>query len=145
MIEKGKIIVQKSATYLRPAVASWKNQIELEMSQKSQDHVVHNPTHSGGITDLSFEVRKSKRETKKVASLHFKMDAEGVAAYRKAAANLCDVPTVELSYTPYFGQSRISFEWDSFWEFMNDQKYSILEPGSDSLKLLPSKESDGNS
>ena len=64
------------------------------------------------------------------------MDAEGIRAYRQAASELRDNPSVELSYTPHFGQSRITFDWDSFWTFLSDNNLNVL--GGTSLNFLPS-------
>ena len=116
------------------ALASLKQAVELEMSKVKSDGLVYNENSAGGISDLSYEKRESHAGVKRVASLHFKMDKEGIKAYRKAAKELCDNPSVELSYTPHFGQSRITFEWDTFWLFLNENKLHVL--GGTSLPLL---------
>lgn len=112
---------------LPPAVANMKNQAELTLHQTRSDCVMFNDGGKGGITDLSFEKRESKEGVKRVVSIHFEMDKEGVKSYRKAAAALADAPSVELHYTPHFGQSRITFEWDDFWMVLGDHKIGLMQ------------------
>lgn len=109
---------------LSPKVLAMKSQIESVLdSGCTGDHVMHNMSEKSGITDLSFENRDSKKTGKsKKVSVYFKMDAEGIKAYRKAAAAMSNNPSVELSYTPHFGQSRITFEWEQFWDTVNSQR-----------------------
>lgn len=118
-----------------PAVASLKYHAELAMSDATSDCVLFNEG-KGGVTDLSFEKRSSKEGVKKVVSIHYKMDTEGIKSYRKAAAALSDIPSVELFYTPHFGQSRITFEFDSFFDMLADQKMG-LTLSFPQLALLP--------
>jgi hypothetical protein len=87
-----------------------------------------------GITDLSFEKYKSKKRV----SLYFTSNNEGIKAYQRTAALVSSFDNVELHFTPHFGQSRISFDWNDFWEKLDDSTLSFILPNS-LLTLPPSK------
>lgn len=114
---------------LAPAVLAAKSQTELYLDQHRADHVLHNKSTEAGITDLTFENRETEEKGKqRTVSVYFKMDSAGIRAYREAARGLSDNPSVELSYTPHFGQSRITFGWDYFWETVNSKKLGFVQP-----------------
>lgn len=114
---------------LKPAVLAVKAQTESLLRSNRADYVLYNKNTDAGITDLSFENRETEELGKKRAvSVYFKMDKEGIRAYRKAAKSLADDLNVELSYTPHFGQSRITFQWEYFWATVNGDKLGLLPP-----------------
>ena len=124
-------------TSFSPEVSFMRDQIELQLSVKQKDLILFENSKSSGLTDLAFEKRESKFGTKRMVSMYFKMDREGIQSYRKLATVVRSVPTskVEMFFTPHLGQSRISFEWDTFWSFINDDpKYM----GSETLLKLTS-------
>lgn len=104
--------------------------------------MIHNSSSSSGITDISFENRETEeRGSQRTVSVYFKMDAEGVKAYRKAAAAMAadGQGDIELSYTPHLGQSRITFGWKTFWGAAGTGNNNFL--GASSLLQLPSGKS----
>ena len=124
---------------LAPSVLAVKYQTELYLDQHRADYVLHNKSTEAGITDLTFENRETEEKGKqRTVSVYFKMDSAGIRAYREAAKGLSDHPSVELSYTPHFGQSRITFGWDYFWETVNSKKLGFVQP--DGFLALHAKE-----
>ncbi len=112
---------------------SLRRQAELQLENGNVDCVVFNGRNNiSGITDLSFEKRNSNNGSKKVVSLYFKSDREGTRAYKATAIAIADFPGVDLQFTPHFGQSRITLEWESFWQTLNEGhmlgKSSTLSP-----------------
>ncbi|RHY35522.1 hypothetical protein DYB32_000028 [Aphanomyces invadans] len=109
---------------LRPSLQALKDKAELSLSKKTGDVVLFskNMNSNTGMTDLSFETHKSKKRV----SMYFTSKPDGIASYRRCAAMLANIDTVELQYTPQFGQSRISFEWDSFWIMMEQNELGFL-------------------
>ena len=73
---------------------------------------------AGGMTDISFEKRKSDNKV----SLYFSADKAGIEGYRKIAALVCDQENVELKYSPHLGQSRITFDWNHFWKMLGERE-----------------------
>jgi hypothetical protein len=127
---------------LQPQVVAVKSRIEALLgTYRAGDHVIYNSNSESGITDLSFENRETEEKGKaKTVSVYFKMDADGIKAYRQAAKAYSENPNVELSYTPHFGQSRITFKWEHFWTTVNTEKLgSMMHPHS-LLKLSGGKE-----
>ncbi|KAF0685173.1 Aste57867_22875 [Aphanomyces stellatus] len=118
-----------SGVALRPALQALKQKAELALNKKTGDVVLFSKsiTEGSAMTDLSFENHKAKKRV----SMYFTSKPDGIAAYRRCASILATVESVELQYTPQFGQSRISFEWDEFWTMMEQNKLGFL--GSDAL------------
>lgn len=116
----------KGIAKLRPLVKNIKDLAESKLTYRS-DYVLFNKDTSNGITDLSFE----KHIDHKRVSLYFDTSDEGIDAYRRTVKQLTDVNVnnLELKYTPQFGQTRISFEWDQFFDFVNSnsQQKAFLE------------------
>lgn len=109
------------------AVVAMKSQAEHLLDLCRADVVIHNKCSDAGITDLSLESRETEDKGKQRAvSIYFKMDHEGIRAYRDAAKSLTNNPHVELSYTPHFGQSRITFQWEYFWSTVNSSTFRIM-------------------
>jgi D-mannonate dehydratase len=106
----------KGITTLSPLIKNIKDLAEAKLAT-STDYVMFNKDASNGITDLSFE----KHIDQKRVSLYFDTSDEGIDAYRQTVKRLADlnVNNLELKYTPQFGQTRISFEWNHFFEFFN--------------------------
>ncbi|ETV82354.1 hypothetical protein H257_05013 [Aphanomyces astaci] len=109
---------------LRPALQALKEKAEHTLDKKAGDVVLFskNMHNNTGMTDLSFETHKAKKRV----SMYFTSKPDGIASYRRCAAILASVDSVELQYTPQFGQSRISFEWDEFWSMMEHNKLGFL-------------------
>lgn len=112
-----------------------KNYAEKYLETKT-DLVCFSKSTDKGITDLSFE----KHESQKRVSLYFTTDEEGIKAYKRTAKMVCSFPDVELDFTPHFGQSRISFGWDGFWEKLDDSKFSFITPNT--LLMLQTSDKD---
>lgn len=110
-----------------PAVCNLKYRAEIALHEAKSDLILFNESRKGGITDMSFEKRESKKGVKNVVSINYEMNEEGIKSYRKAATALADLPTVELHYTPHFGQSRITFEWDTFFEVLSDRRLGLSQ------------------
>ncbi|ETW04201.1 hypothetical protein H310_04545 [Aphanomyces invadans] len=119
-----RVKARGSAAMLRPSLQALKDKAELSLSKKTGDVVLFskNMNSNTGMTDLSFETHKSKKRV----SMYFTSKPDGIASYRRCAAMLANIDTVELQYTPQFGQSRISFEWDSFWIMMEQNELGFL-------------------
>ena len=129
---KGAVSSSKTLK-LRPLVKSMKELAEQKLSSSS-DFVLFNRDTSTGITDLSFE----RHIDEKRVSLYFDSSENGVEAYRNTVQRLTEsrVQKLELKYTPHFGQSRISFEWDHFFDFFNTNNQSnLLKSFSDDCQL----------
>lgn len=69
-----------------------------------------------------------------MVSLYFDSSQEGVTAYRKTAQKIQEETQrrggredeVEMKYTPQLGQMRISFEFEKFFEWVNEMETSLL-------------------
>lgn len=141
---------------LSPAIRDMKSLADQALANMGgSDLVLHNhksETESTAlgeqqaVTDIAFENRDSKTGAKKNVSFYFRTSTKkGVTEYRKLAAVVKDLPNVELSFTPHFGQSRISFPWDEFWSLVNNQQLSLFDPESaaSSFPLLEGSSSAG--
>ncbi|KAG9408298.1 hypothetical protein AC1031_021538 [Aphanomyces cochlioides] len=125
----------RSALILRPAVQMLKQRAELALDKKVGDVVLFNNQslpETLGMTDVSFENHKAKKRV----SMYFTSKPEGIASYRRCASMVAHLDNVELQYTPQFGQSRISFEWDSFWTMMDQNKLSFLPSESNPVAQI---------
>ena len=143
-------LVKGSAPPLSPAIRDMKSLADQALAGNGGgDFVLHNhksETESTAfgeqaVTDIAFENRDSKTGVNKNVSFYFRTSTKkGVTEYRKLAAVVKDLPNVELSFTPHFGQSRISFPWDEFWSLVNNQQLSLFDPESaaSSFPLLDS-------
>ncbi|OQR93600.1 hypothetical protein THRCLA_22298 [Thraustotheca clavata] len=124
--------MDKRSVVLRPALEAIKQRAEVALAQRKGDVVVFSnqldKERRVGLTDVSFEHRK----TSKQVSLYFTSNADGIAAYKHVASKVAQLEGVDLQFTPQFGQSRISFSWDSFWVH------------ADQLKVLSSNTEDDN-
>lgn len=122
-------IVKQAATkskgilVLNPLIKNIKDLAEAKLAMSS-DYVMFNKDTSNGITDLSFE----KHIDEKKVSLYFDTSDEGIEAYRQTVKQLTDanVHNLELKYTPQFGQTRISFEWNHFFDFFNSSSQTAF-------------------
>jgi hypothetical protein len=98
---------------VNPKLYAMKEQAEKALDTTT-DVVMFSANKAKGITDLSFETYKAKKRV----SMYFTSDKAGIDSYRLTASLLSDFPKgqVQYSFTPHFGQSRISFSWDAFWD-----------------------------
>ncbi len=103
---------------LAPTLQVFKTQVESILRKQSDVVLFSKNIKEGGITDLAFEVYKKKKRV----SLYFKSDKQGIKAYRDTAAIVKDFSGVDLKYTPQYGQSRISFNFDDFFSMLNESK-----------------------
>ena len=103
---------------LTPILKNIKSHAEKKL-QFNTDYVLYNSNTTSGITDLSFE----KHIDQKRVSVYFNTTTEGIEAYRNTVKQLTNmnvnIQNLELKFTPQFGQTRISFEWNHFFEFFN--------------------------
>jgi len=122
------LIIQKEKD-AATTISSLKGLITLQMQNSKSDIVIVNDGAKNGVTDITFEKRDSKHGSMRVISLYFMMDQEGIESYRTVASKVYNNPAVELSFTPHFGQSRISIEWDAFWEMVRCQRDNSSSSG----------------
>lgn len=128
---KHAAVKSKPVAVLNPLMKNIKQLAEAKLATRS-DYVMFNRDTSNGVTDISFE----KHIDQKRVSLYFDTSDEGIDAYRQTVKRLTDldVHNLELKYTPQFGQTRISFEWDHFFEFFNaSSQTSFLSSFGDNL------------
>mmetsp|Transcript_17144 Transcript_17144/g.21120 ORF Transcript_17144/g.21120 Transcript_17144/m.21120 type:complete len:171 (+) Transcript_17144:196-708(+) len=80
-----------------------------------------------GVTDISFEkFQQDANQRKHRVSVYFASSKDGVRAYRDMARKTANLKGVEYKFTPQFGHSRISFQWEDFWEQVNRNEFPVL-------------------
>ena len=83
-----------------------------------------------GLTDVTFEVDGASKE--KRVSFYFDSSRRGVAAYQRFVSK-ADQMGMQISFrfTPHHGQSRVSLEWEQFWDLIGKNPRALPLPDDD--------------
>ena len=80
-----------------------------------------------GLTDVTFEVDGRSKERR--VSFYFDSSKPGISAYRNFIAKADDLGVrVSSKFTPYHGQSRVSLDWEQFWDMVSKNPTALPFP-----------------